>query len=346
MNIIPGLFLIAGVAYAIAPKPMQLHLFKQGDWWGIVTMALGLASFEFFLEEGNRKDWFGSEEIQRAAILAAIALPLFVLIQFTNKKPLLNLRLIGRRNFGLAMAVNLATGLGLYGSVFILPLFLAQIQGYNAQKIGETIMWSGIPQLFIIPFVPKLMQRLDLRFLIAVGLSLFGLSCFMNSSMTDQTGLDQLIWSQIVRACGQPLVITPLSSVATSGIEPKQIGSASALFNMGRNLGGSIGIATLGTLQSVREKLHSSRIGESVTLANPLTRHRIDQLTQLFISQSGDPVAAQNQAVALIDRTVRREANVMAYNDCFFFMGCALFLSALLVLFFKKVKPTGGAVGH
>ncbi len=346
LNIIPGLFLIAGVAYAIANQPMQLHLFKQGDWWGIVTMAVGLASFEFFLEEGNRKDWFGSEEIQRAAIVAAITLPLFVLIQFTNKKPLLNLRLIGRRNFGLAMAVNLATGLGLYGSVFILPLFLAQIQGYNAQKIGETIMWSGIPQLFIIPFVPKLMQRLDLRFLIAVGLSLFGLSCLMNSSMTDQTGLDQLIWSQIVRACGQPLVITPLSSVATSGIEPKQIGSASALFNMGRNLGGSIGIATLGTLQSVREKLHSSRIGESVTLANPLTRDRIDQLTQLFISQSGDPVAAQNQAIALIDRTVRREANVMAYNDCFFFMGCALFLSALLVLFFKKVKPTGGAVGH
>ena len=96
----------------------------------------------------------------------------------------------------------------------------------------------------------------------------------------------------------------------------------------------------------MREKLHSSRIGESVTLANPLTRDRIDQLTQLFISQSGDPVAAQNQAIALIDRTVRREANVMAYNDCFFFMGCALFLSALLVLFFKKFKPTGGAVGH
>ena len=154
------------------------------------------------------------------------------------------------------------------------------------------------------------------------------------------------MWSQIVRACGQPLIITPLSSVATSGIEPKQVGTASALFNMGRNLGGSIGIAILGTLQSVREKFHSSRIGESVSLGNPLTRDRIDQLSQLFSSYSSDPVEVQNQAIAQIDRLVRREANVMAYNDCFFFMGCALFLSALLVLFFKKVKPTGGAVGH
>jgi len=130
------------------------------------------------------------------------------------------------------------------------------------------------------------MKRLDLRFVIAVGLSLFGVSCLMNSTMTSQTGIDQLIWSQIVRACGQPLIITPLSSVATSGIEPKQVGTASALFNMRRNLGGSIGIAILGTLQSVREKFHSSPIGESVSLGNPLTRDRIDQLSQLFSSRT------------------------------------------------------------
>ena len=346
LNIIPGLLLIAGVMYAIKPKPMQLDLLKQGDWWGIASMAIGLASLEFFLEEGNRKDWLGSQEIVRAGVMAAMALPLFVAIQFTRRQPLLNLRLLGRRNFGLSSVVNLVTGLGLYGSIFLLPLFLAQIQGYNAMKIGETIMWSGIPQLFIIPFLPKLIQKFDLRLLIAIGLSLFGISCFMNSTLTDQTGIEQLIWSQIVRACGQPLIMIPLSSVATAEIEPKQVGSASALFNMGRNLGGSIGIAILGTLLSIREKFHSNRLGEAVSLANPLTRDRIDQLTQLFLARSGDPVVAHNQAIAILDRLVRREASVMAYDDCFFFMGCALFLSAMLVLFFKPVKPAIGAVSH
>jgi DHA2 family multidrug resistance protein len=346
LNVIPGLVLIAGVWYAIAPKPMQLDLFKHGDWWGIATMAIGLASLEFFLEEGNRKDWFGSEEIQRAAIVAAITLPIFVWIQFTRRQPLLNLRLLGQRNFGLSILVNLATGLGLYGSVFILPLFLAQIQGYNAMKIGETIMWAGIPQLFLIPFVPRLMQRFDLRLLIALGLTLFGVSCFMNSSLTYQTGLEQLRWSQVVRALGQPLIITPLSSVATAGIAAKQVGSASALFNVSRNLGGSIGIAALGTLLSVRERFHSNRLVEAISLSNPITRDRLDQLTQLFLSKVGDPALAQNQAYAMLDRLVRREANVMAYNDCFFFMGCALFAAALLALCFKKVKPSGGAAVH
>lgn len=346
LNVVPGLILLAGVAYAIPTKPLQLNLLAKGDWWGIVTMAIGLASLEYFLEEGNRKDWLSSEEISHAAIVAAIFLPIFVCIQFTKSSPLLNLRLLGQRNFGLAVIVNLTTGLGLYGAVFLLPLFLAQISGYNAVKIGETIMWSGIPQLFITPIVPKLMQRFDLRLMISIGLSLFGISCFMNSTLDAQTGLDQLMWSQIVRALGQPLIQTPLSSVATAGINPKQIGSASAIFNMGRNLGGSVGIATLGTLLSVREKFHSNRLVDSISLSNLLTQERIDQLTQLFVSRGADEVTAQNQAIAVLDRLVRREANVMAYNDCFYFMGCALFVSALLVLFFKKVRPTGGAVGH
>ena len=346
LNVIPGLLLIAGVWYGLAPKPMQLNLLRNGDWWGIITMAIGFASFEFFADEGNRKDWFGSEEIQHAAIIAGIMLPLFVMIQFTRKQPLINLRLLGRRNFGLAIVITLALGFGLYGSTFILPLYLSTVQGYNAVQIGETIAWAGVPQLFITPFVPKLMKRFDLRLLVAVGLSLFGISCFMNSYMTHDTGIDQLIPAQIVRALGQPLLLTPLSSISSAGIEPKQIGSASAIYNMARNLGGSVGIAILGTLQSRRERFHSNRLVDSVSLSNPITLDRIDQLTQFFTNQGADPVTAQNQAIAQIANIVRREANVQSFNDCFLFMGFTLFAAALLVLLLKKIKTTSGAVGH
>lgn len=213
-------------------------------------------------------------------------------------------------------------------------------------QIGETIIWAGMPQLFITPFVPKLMQRFDLRLLVAVGFTLFGVSCFMNTTMSHDTGLVQLIPAQIVRALGQPLVMTPLSSFATAGIETKQIGSASAIYNMARNLGGSVGIATLSTLQSMRERFHSNRLVDAVSLGSSITRDRLDQMTQMFLQHGGDPVLAQNQAYKLVDNLVRREANVMAFNDCFFFMGCALFLSAILVLFFQKVKPTSGGAGH
>jgi DHA2 family multidrug resistance protein len=346
LNVVPGLLLLAAVWYAIAPQPLQLHLLKQGDWGGIISMAIGLGCLQVVLEEGSRKDWFGDPLIVRLSIIAAIFLALFFWIEFTRKRPFINLRLLGRRNFGLATIVNVSLGVGLYGSVFILPLYLAQIQQYNAMQIGEVIMWAGMPQLLLVPLVPKLMQRIDTRLMIGVGVSLFAVSCFMNATMTYETGIDQLRWSQLVRAMGQPLIMVPLSSIATAGIEKEQAGSASGLFNMMRNLGGSMGIAALATLLSRREAFHSNRLGEAISLYNPETQQRIDQMTQFFITQGADYTIAHDRAIASISNLVRREAYVMAYNDCFYFVGVALLLSGFAVIFFKKAKGSGGAGAH
>lgn len=346
LNILPGLLLLAAVWYAVDAQPLQLGLLKQGDWVGIMAMAIGLGSLQVVLEEGSRKDWFSSAFIVRLSILAAIFLTIFFAVELTRKRPFINLRLLSRRNFGLASIVNVSLGVGLYGSIYILPLYLAQIQRYNAMQIGEVIMWAGVPQLFIVPLVPKLMQRIDIRVLIGLGVSLFAVSCFMNSNMTHETGIDQLRWSQLVRAMGQPLIMVPLSSVATAGIEAENAGSASGLFNMMRNLGGSMGIAVLATLLTQREQFHSNRLGDAVSVYNPATQQRIEQLTQYFISRGSDLVTAQNQAFQTISNIVRREAFVMAFNDCFYFVGLTLLLSGVAILFFKKVKATGGAAAH
>lgn len=346
LNVIPGILMLSAIAYAIPAKPMQLNLLKGGDWWGILTMAVGLASLEVVLEEGNRKDWFSSQEISQLGVVAFAFLSAFLWIELTRKRPFINLRLLRRQNFGIGSLSGLTLGLGLYGSIYVLPLYLSRIQHYTAMQIGEVIMWSGVPQLFLIPLVPKLMQRIDARYLAALGFGLFALSCFMNSHMTHDTGIDQLRWSQLVRAIGQPIMIVPLTSIATGGIEPSQAGSASGLFNMIRNLGGSIGIAILSTLLSWREQFHSNRIGESVSLFDPQTQQRIEQLTQSFISRGSNPVLAHDQAIASIDNIVRREAFVMAFNDCFYFIGIALLISAVTLLFCKKVKPGTGAAAH
>jgi DHA2 family multidrug resistance protein len=346
LNVIPGILMISTIIYAIPVKPLQLHLLKQGDWWGIISMAIGLGSLEVVLEEGNRKDWFGSEEISRLAVVALIFLSAFLWIELTRKRPFINLRILLRRNFGIGSIAGLALGLGLYGSVYLLPLYLSQIKGYTAMQIGEVIMWSGVPQLFLIPLVPKLMQRFDTRLIAAVGFSLFAVSCFMNSHMTHDTGIEELRWSQLVRALGQPLMIVPLNSIATGNIEREQAGSASGLYNMMRNMGGSIGIAILSTLITRREQFHSNRIGEAVSLYSPETQQRIDQLTQNFISRGTDPATAHNQALAQISQLVRREAYVMAYNDGFYFVGIALLVSGLALLFTKKIKSGAGAAAH
>ncbi len=345
LNVIPGLLLLAGVWYGIKQQPPKPELLKQGDWWGIISMAIGLASLQVVLEEGSRKDWFSSSLIVTLGAIAAIFLSLFFWIELTRKQPFINLRLLRDRNFGLASIVNISLGIGLYGSIYLLPLYLVQIQKYNALQIGEVLMWAGIPQLFLIPFVPKLIQLVDSRLVIGVGVIVFSISCFMNSDLTNLSGIEQLRWSQLVRAMGQPLIMVPLSAVATAGLPKSQAGSASGLFNMMRNLGGSFGIAALATLLTQREKFHSNRLGDVISLYNPETQQRLDTLTQLFVSKGADFNTAQSQAFQAIASTVSRESYVMAFNDCFYFIGFALLLSGVAVLFFKKVRVSDASGG-
>jgi DHA2 family multidrug resistance protein len=331
MNLLPGTVFIAAVALAVERERPQLHLLRDGDWWGVLSMAVGLGSLTTFLEEGNRKDWFSSTLITCLGLLALVFLTLCVVIELTRREPFLNLRLLSERNFALGSLVNVVLGVGLYGVAFVLPLYLSQVQDYSALQIGQTIMWLGIPQLLVLPLVPMLMKRFDARVLVAAGLGLFATSCLMNSFLSNLTAMDQLRASQLVRALGAPLIFVPLTALATGGIGASQAGSASALFNMLRNLGGSIGIAVLSTLITRREQLHSARIGESVSLFEPATQQRLEQLTSAFVSQGRAAVEASQQAVAVVASVVRREALVMAYGDAFFCIALIMAVSVLLI---------------
>jgi DHA2 family multidrug resistance protein len=325
---------------------MRPALLRQGDWPGIVTMAIGLAALQTALEEGNKDDWFGSPFIVRLSLVAAIALLLFLWIELTSAHPLLNLRLLRRRNFGFGILANFLLGTALYGSVFILPVYLARIQGYNAEQIGMVLAWTGLPQLALIPLVPRLMKWFDARKIIAIGFALFAASNFMNVAMTGDYAADQLLWPNIVRAIGQALVFAPLSAVATAGIERENAGSASALFNMMRNLGGAVGIALLQTFLTKREQFHSNVLTQSVSLFAEATRTRIEALTQYFLSHGvADRDAAWHQAVVAIGRTVREQAYVMAFGDTFYLLGAGLIVALAATLLLKREShiDAGGA---
>ncbi len=345
INWVPGVLLIAGMWWGMDPAPRQLKLLANADWLGIGLMAMGLGSLTIFLEEGNSKDWFESNFIITFAALALAGILGWVVTSFTRAEPFVNLRLYGQRNFLVATALSAVIGMGLYGSSFLLPLYLGQIANYTPMQIGEVIMWVGLPQLFVMPFAAKLSVKVDNRILCGFGLALFGISCLMNSHMDATTGADQLLWSQVVRALGQPFIMLTLSTFAMHGVAPKDTASASSLFNMTRNLGGSVGIAMLATTLTNREHFHSARIGESVSMYASATQDRIAELTQAFVSRGIDPVTAGNQALAAIDRIVRREAYVMAYNDGFTIMAVFLFGCILALLFADKVKSPSAAGG-
>lgn len=337
INVLPGLALLCMVWWGLDNAPTQLHRLAKGDWWGIATMALGLGSLEYMLEEGQRKDWFGDDRIVLAAAVAVVSLTAFLAIELTRKEPFIDLRLLTHRALGVASLVNFASGLGLYGSVYVLPLYLARVQHYNALQIGQVQMWLGLPQLFLLPLLPLVLKLFDSRLVIGFGLSLFAVSCGMNAYLTPDTGIDQLKASQLVRAAGQPFIISPLSQMATVGIAPAQAGAASALFNMARNLGGSVGIAALGTVVDQREHFHFSVMAERITRNASRTRDRVAAMVARLGSEA--------RAYAALSNQVRSQAYVMAYADGFAIIAVALGLSLLAVPFLVPVPKGGGEGG-
>src|SRR4029077_3646054 len=225
-----------------------------------------------------------------------------------------NMGLWCRRNFGFGVLANFLLGVALYGSVYVLPVYLSRIQSYNSEQIGMVLAWTGLPQLVLIPLVPRLMKRIDPRIIIGIGFALFAASNFMNIYMTNDYAADQLFWPNVVRAIGQALMFAPLSAVATAGIEAENAGSASALFNMMRQLGGAIGIAALQTLLTKREQYHSNVLSQSVSIFEQVTRPRIEQLTQYFINHGGiHHVDAAPRAYVAIGHIVQKQAYILAF---------------------------------
>ncbi|KKN57960.1 hypothetical protein LCGC14_0556980 [marine sediment metagenome] len=329
INIVPGILMTCGLLYGLDKAAPRWELLKKGDYAGILTMALGLGCLQVFLEEGNREDWFESSHMVLLAIIAFVSLVTFVILQLSRDNHLVNLRLLKERNFLLGSLANIGLGVGLYGTVFVLPVYLAQIQGYNALQIGQVIMWMGVPQLLVIPLVPVLMRFVDARLICATGFSLFAYASFFSGNLSLDFAGDQFIGIQIFRALGQPMVLVPLSILATAMIPPSQAGSASSLYNILRNLGGAIGIAALSTILDSRAKYYFDFLREHVTPGNPAAAERMALLTD----QLGSPQAA----LGALNHQVQQQAQIMAYNDAFHLIGIMLAFSMVCILLVRPL---------
>jgi DHA2 family multidrug resistance protein len=346
INTLPSMVMIGALWFTLEREPMQLGLLREGDWIGIVTMTIGLSVLQTMLEEGNKDDWFGSKFIVRLAVIAVVFLTAFIWIELKVKKPLVDLRLLLNRNFAIGTIANMLVGFALFGSVYVLPQYLGLVQGYNAEQIGNVLAWTGLPQLVLIPFVPLLMKRFDVRYIGILGISLFSLSCFMNIEMSLDYSGDQFFEPNIVRAIGQALVLTPLTAIATLDISPKDAANASGLFNMLRNLAGAIGTASLETIITKREQYHSNIIGQSVTVYRDNVRDRISEMTNYFMAHGVSDVAtAHHKAIVALGNIVKRQAFVRSFSDTFAVIGVMLAIAAVCLIFARKGKPGGGAAG-
>lgn len=336
INVPPGLLVMAMLAYGLPRKLIEWNKLKNADFSGIVTMALGMGCLEVVLEEGNRKDWFGSELIQNLAVVAVINIALFVYIQLKKPTPLVNLRLLGQRDFALSTVSYFLLGMALFSAIYMIPLYLSQIHDYSPLEIGEVIMWMGFPQLLVLPLVPKLMQRFDPRYLAAFGFTMFGLSYYMNSHMTLDFAGDQMVISQIVRALGQPFILVPIGIIATLHIRQSENASASTVLNVIRNLGGACGIALVSTLVDNQSRIHLADMKQTIPAVSANAYEYLNNSAQLFAQAGSDPVTAKAQASAMLGKTMIQQAYIQAYNDVFLMISGLLLIAVFAVLAIRK----------
>jgi DHA2 family multidrug resistance protein len=270
----------------------------------------------------------------------------FLIVELRVKAPLVRLRLLARRNFGLATLSNFMLGFGLYGAVFLLPQYLSVAQGFDAQHSGEVVAWTGLPQLLVIPFVPYLMRKFDLRLMVGIGFSIFAASCFMDLYLDPNVSGPQLFSSDVIRAVGQALAMTPLSAVAVVGITQQEAGDASGLFNMMRNLGGAIGTAALETYFTKREQYHSFIINAHVSVYDAATQTRLAALQHYFmLNGSGNLGDAMSRAVQAVGTAIKEQATIMGYADCFGLLGAVMAVAACSMALLKRTSGDGGGGG-
>ena len=332
VNLLPGAVTLVLFSRALDPAPTRWRELRQGDWAGIALMAAGLSSLTVVLEEGQRETWFGSGLIRDLSLVAVVGIAGFVVRELSTRTPLINLRLLGNRSVGTACVLMTVFGAVSLGSVYIIPLYCAQIQGYDPEQIGQVVMWSGLPQLLVFPLMPFLMRRVDPRLLVGTGTLLFAVSCFINTALTQDVGMQQLILPQVLRAIGQPLFAVPLSQLATAGLPPRDTADAAALSSMTRNLGGSLCIAMISTVIERREHFHFSVIADRLTANSVAVQRQVAVLAAQ--GNPADAAMAHRHALATLAAAVRRQATIMSYSDAFSIIGVTLVLclSGLLLL--------------
>jgi len=338
INLLPGaLVALLTPALVKIDKP-DWSLLKGADYLGIIFMAAGLGSLQYVLEEGARWNWFDDATIRSFAVIAVLAGILFIVRSLTFANPVVDLRALGNRNFLVGCILSFMTGVGIFATIFLTPLFLGYVRGYNAWQIGVAIASTGLASLIGVPIYIMLAKKIDTRWLMMFGLAMFALSMWSFSGITHDWGAGELLLPQFLRGFPQVFAIAPAVTLGLGSLTPERLKYASGLFNMMRNLGGAIGIAVCATILNDRTNLHFQRLAEHLNSTNTAMQEMLNRVGAKFAAaNAGDALHGHAAALKQLWSLTWREARVQTFADAFLFIGVCLAFATLLTLLLKQV---------
>ncbi|MCK1368401.1 DHA2 family efflux MFS transporter permease subunit [Bradyrhizobium sp. 4] len=316
------------------------------DYVGFLLVAIGLGSLEYVLDEGQRSDWFGSNMIVFFAMLSAISLLALIPWELTREDPIVDLRLLGRRQFAACFLVMLATGAVLISTTQLLPQLLQSDLNYTAMLAGLALSPGGIATLVLMPVVGRLVSSVQPKYLIMFGATIVAFSMWHLTGLTGDITYGYAAMSRIFLALGLPFLFLPVTTASYDGVPPDKTNQASALINVARNIGGSMGVALAQTILAQRQQFHQSRLIEHAAPSDLGYQQTIETMTRFFQAQGSNASDAASQAVAWVGRTLQHQVDLLAYIDVFWTLAIIAVLMIPTAAVLRPIKLGAPARGH
>lgn len=344
INLLPGVFVASTVfLFANFDKP-NLNLLKNFDIFGCIFMAVALACLQYVLEEGSSKGWFDDSHILFLAIISFLSLLLLLWRVFFYENPVINLQNFRNKNFSLGCFYSFILGAGLFGAIYLMPVFLFTIAGFDSLQIGITMIITGVAQFCSAPVVGNLMKKnVDLRIILSIGIGLFGFGCYINGFLTADSAFNEFIWPQIARGFALMFCMIPVNNIALGNLSKDKVQDASGLYNLTRNLGGAIGLALISTNLTSKTNMDTAYLSEQFDITSSVLLTRLEAYKYYLDAKVNDANAATLQ---ILYNLVKKEAFIIAINDLFRLIGMLFIALTPLSIFADKVNLSDDNAGH
>lgn len=308
------------------------------DYWGLFLLTTSIGALQVVLDKGQQEDWFNSSFIITFSVITVVSLIALIWVELTHEHPIVNLRLFKSLSFSAGNLIMFVVGFCLYSSIMLIPLFLQTLMGYSATDAGMVMAPGGVATLITMPFVGAMLGKRDGRKIVLAGLLIGATAMFIMQGLNLEASYWSFVWPRIVLGIGLAMVFVPLTTVTLSAISRQEMGNATGVFNLLRNIGGSVGIAIAATLLARFSQLYQTSLVPHINQYSPLFQMRFNALKQTLIAKGMEATQADQAAMSMLYGMVRKHAAALAYNRIFFIIGLAFLAIIPLLLLLKRPK--------
>jgi MFS transporter, DHA2 family, multidrug resistance protein len=344
INVPIGMLALALTLSFIYNSPYQKRA-ERVDYIGLLLLAVGIGTLQTMLERGERLDWFESREVLVLGLVSAAALVVFVWHELTTEHPVVDLRILLSRQLAVGVVFGGVLGVCLYATVFVLPVYLQNLQGFTAEQTGFVILPGALASAVTMASMGRFQGKFDARLSILAGVGLFALSMWKHAHFTTDSGMADFFWPLIYRGVGLGLIFVPLTNLALADLPMSKMPNGTGLFNLMRQLGGSVGIAISATLVQRFEHIHRAALIAHVTQFSEATRARLNGIMATLVAQGTPAPLAETKALKILDGLVTKQALMLSFEQLFLLFGASFVLSLPLLLLMHKGKAMPGGAG-